>query len=538
MCQPLYPGTVPLGRLAFSGTGGPRPLTSTEATLDTPVPGVGGNIGTVSIRTPLSPNDALWLNMDSPENLMVIEAVMWVDERLDVDRVRGVLQRRMVDRYPVFTWRPEPHESIVSIDHWVEDPTFDLDNHLSIHELPDAGGREEMKAFLEARMSEPLARDRPLWHAHVLQGSNFAALMMRFHHAMADGTALVRVLLDVTTESPDEESTGRLDLDRVHPADPPSPPEPTPPARARRGLRDRTTNTLTQLATLPLAAGVAATNAAASLLQMLDPDRPDSLASRLAAMALGTADAVDKLVVGTPPDVLFYGRPGVRKRADWGPAHDLDDVKRLARAGGATVNDVMLAAVSGGLRRYQMSRGEVPKDVVTLIPVNLRPLDQPLPPHLGNKWALVAAGLPLASPTAQARLSATKAQMDLIKRGPEALLTFGLSHAIGAVGAVTAMGSRTMVEFFCGKAIGVTTNVAGPTSARYLAGQEVMGILGWVPGASRLAVGVCIFSYNGQVRVGFKADAGIIPDVANLVAAYTEEMADMLAELPIVTKPA
>ncbi|MGB8022454.1 MAG: wax ester/triacylglycerol synthase domain-containing protein [Candidatus Nanopelagicales bacterium] len=486
----------------------------------------------MSTRTPLSPNDALWLNMDSPENLMVIETVMWVDQRLDADEVIRTLRRRMVDRYPVFTWRPEPHESLVSFDHWIEDPTFDIDNHISVHELPGAGGREEMQAFLESRMSEPLPRGRPLWHAHILQGRDFAAVMMRFHHAIADGTALVRVLLDVTTESPDEDPPGRLAQVRVHPADPPSDPEPTPTGRARRGLRDKTANALTQLATLPLAAGVAATNAAASLLQMLDPDRPDSLASRLAAMALGTADAVDKLVVGVPPDVLFYGRPGVVKRADWGPAHDLTEVKRIARAGGATVNDVMLAAVTGGLRRYQVSRGEVPRDVVTLIPVNLRPLDQPLPPHLGNKWALVAAGLPLSAPTARDRLRRTKAQMDLIKRGPEAMLTFGLSHAIGAVGAVTGLGSRAMVEFFCNKAIGVTTNVAGPTGPRYLAGQEVMGILGWVPGASRLSVGVCIFSYNGQVRVGFKADAGIIPDVANLVAAYAEEMADMLAELP------
>lgn len=489
----------------------------------------------MSARVALSPNDSLWLNMDSPTNLMVIEGVMWFDEPLEAEAVTRALQERMVDRYPVFTWRPE--HANVGLDHWVEDPDFDIDRHITHHRLKGDGGREAMRKYLQARMSEPLPRDRPLWQAYVLTGRNFGAVMLRFHHAIADGTALVRVLLDLTTDTPSgdaepEDALAALTASdpRNHPVEPSPSMGPAPTDRAHPGLRDRAGRRLFQLATFPVAAGVAATNSAVNLVHLLDPDHRGTFTGKLTDQVAGTADAVDKLLLGTHEDVLLFGQPGLDKRADWAPSYDLSDVKRVAKARGATVNDVMIAALAGALRRYVMARGEVPRDVVTMIPVNLRAMDEPLPIHLGNKFALVAIELPLTEPTPMARLAASKARMDVIKYGPEALLTFGLSHAIGAMGSVTETVSRRLTEFFSNKAIGVTTNVPGPTEVRYFAGQEMVGILGWVPGASHQTLGACIFSYNGMIRVGFKTDANVIPDVGNLVAAFNDEMADLFAE--------
>ena len=164
-----------------------------------------------------------------------------------------------------------------------------------------------------------------------------------------------------------------------------------------------------------------------------------------------------------------------------------------------------------------------------MIPVNLRPIDEPLPPALGNRFALVAIQLPVEAATPSERLDTAHARMEVIKAGPEVLLTFGIASAIGVVGTVTARVSRVTQEYFADKAIGVTTNVPGPQHPRYFAGQEVVGILGWVPGAANQALGVCIFSYNGQIRVGFKTDVKVIPDIANLVAAYSAEMEELLA---------
>ncbi|HEX6887729.1 MAG TPA: WS/DGAT domain-containing protein [Candidatus Nanopelagicales bacterium] len=495
-------------------------------------------------RVTLSPNDSLWLNMDTPENLMIIESVMWFAEPLDPEGVVATLQHRLVEPYPVFTWRPERAEGVVGSDHWVADPGFDVRQHVTFHDLGDAPGHDAIQRFLQQRMSEPLPRDRPLWQAHVLTGDGVSAVVLRFHHAIADGTALVRVLLGMTTETAEEgladlqAMTGRAHAapEDAHASPIPQPDaevhpvEPTPLERAHHGPFERARNAFSHLVTLPVAAGVVATNSAANLVHMLDPDTSGSWVSRLADQARGGADTLDKLIVGTAPDALPFGRPGIVKQADWAPGYDLGEVKRVAKARGATVNDVMLAALSGALRRYVLARGEVPQDVVTMIPVNLRPWDAPLPAHLGNKFALVALELPLAAPTPAARLAEAKARMDVVKQGPEALVTFGLAHAIGSVGAVTGTLSRQMIAYFGNKAFGVTTNVPGPPEPRYFAGREMVGVLGWVPGASHQTLGVCIFSYNGSIRVGFKADVAVIPDVEQLVAAFDEEMADIIAE--------
>jgi WS/DGAT/MGAT family acyltransferase len=494
----------------------------------------------MTTKVALSPNDSLWLNMDTPENLMIIESIMWFDEPLDRRAVLDTLHERLIGPYPVFTWRPEFSPVPGGQDHWVADPAFALEDHVTFHDLHGDDGHAAIQQFLEQRMGEPLPRTRPLWHAHVLSGAGAHAIVMRFHHAIADGTALVRVLLDLTTEHPSGEGTA----DAVPRSVPGPGSRPTtadrapvasdPPSleRLHQSRRERAAGALSHLVTWPLAAGVAATNTAADLIDTLDADHDNSLIRRVAGQARGTADAVDKLLVGTTPDALPFGRPGVAKSADWGPPYPLAEIKQVARSRGATVNDVMMAALSGALRRYVIAHGEVPRDVVTMIPVNLRPWDAPLPEHLGNKFALVAFELPLGQPTPGARLATAKTRMDVIKQGPEAMLTFGLAHAIGSLGAVTGTLSRQMTAFFGNKAFGVTTNVPGPTSARYFAGRELVGVLGWVPGASHQTLGACIFSYNGQVRVGFKADSTVIPDVANLVAALDEEMADLFAEAP------
>ncbi len=483
--------------------------------------------------TKLSANDTLWLNMDSPENLMVIETVMWFHHRLDPDAVIQAVQERVVDKYPVFHWKPRFSDSVGGRDEWVDDPDFDIRKQITVHELGGDGGRVALQEFLEARFPEPIDRDGPLWRAYILEGEEFGAVMIRFHHAIGDGTALSRVLIEMTTDSPDEGfDYPDVPDDRLHPADAPPEAEQFPTERTARRKRDRALHAATAVATLPVAAGVKVTTGASRLLEMLDLDREGSMVAKVADQSVGTADTLDKLLVSNPPDLALFGVAGVAKRADWAPAHDLAVVKRAAKTRGGTVNDLMLAGVAGGIRRYLEGRGEPLADVMTMIPVNLRPVDEPLPPFLGNRFALVAFMLPVEAQTAVERLDASHERMEVIKSGPEVLLTFGITNALGLVGTYTSRVSRTVQEYFGNKAVGVTTNVPGPQHPRYLAGQEMVGILGWVPGAANQTLGVCIFSYNHEIRVGFKTDVKAVPDIANLVAAYAAEMAELLALAP------
>ena len=183
-----------------------------------------------------------------------------------------------------------------------------------------------------------------------------------------------------------------------------------------------------------------------------------------------------------------------------------------------------MSAVAGALEDYQRLHGQEPVDLVTMVPVNVRPLDEPLPPELGNRFALVFLGFPSATSAPLARLAETKRRMDWLKQSPEAALTLGIINVLG----LTTTGlERRLVDFFANKAIGVTTNVAGPTQQRFLAGVPMTGALGWVPGSGNHTVGVCIFTYAGTVRVGFMVDVATVPDPEALLGAFEVEVATL-----------
>jgi WS/DGAT/MGAT family acyltransferase len=248
---------------------------------------------------------------------------------------------------------------------------------------------------------------------------------------------------------------------------------------------------------------------------------------RAAGVAQQTGHVAQKLLFGHNPQTPIGGEPGIRKHAVWSQALPLEDLKHLGRMSGATLNDVLMCAVAGAIGRYLVDHGGAAVDLTTMVPVNVRPAGEPLPRELGNRFALVLFTFPSSIAAPLHRLAETKQRMDEIKHSPERVLTLGLISAIGRSGAEL---ERSLVNFFAGKAIGVTTNVAGPTTPRYVAGTKVTGILGWVPESGRQTLGVCIFTYAGTVRVGFKVDAERVPDSDKLVHAFEQEV-DHLTEL-------
>jgi len=250
-----------------------------------------------------------------------------------------------------------------------------------------------------------------------------------------------------------------------------------------------------------------------------------SLAKDILELGWRTGKIADKLLLGYNPETPFSGEPGVDKRAVWSGPRTVDDVKRVGRITGSTVNDVLVAAVSGAVNTYLRDQGADPVDLTTMVPVNVRPPDQPLPRELGNQSALVFLKLPTGLSHPLQRVAESKRRMDSIKISPEALITFGLNTLIGRAEPHV---SKSIVNFFSNKAIGVTTNVIGPQHQRYLAGAPITGVVSWVPGSGRQTLGVCIFSIAGTVRVGFKVDAATLPDAETLVHAFDEDMDHLL----------
>jgi len=436
-------------------------------------------------RRTIDPVDTIWLNMDRADNLMVIESLMTTSGRLDRDRLAAVIEERVVSRYPVFRQRPGRAVLPGLLPRWEDDPEFDLARHLHVGELPAPGGDGALQEYIAGQLDRPLPRDRPLWEVHLLQGyGGGSAVYSRLHHSLADGIALTQVLLSLTDASPE----GTLVVDDAHPAH---------------------HHSVVELGSHLVGS-------------VLSPWRAFSTTRQAISLTLQTTGVATKLLLAPRPSSSITGKPGPRKRAVWGHAVPLAAIKETAHGTGTTVNDVVVAALAGALSTYQVEHGDEPIDVPTMVPVNLRPDDQPLPEELGNRFALVLLTLPSGLRTPFERLAETTRRMSAIKDSPEAWLTFGMIRGIGRTGPTM---ERYLVDFFANKATGVTTNVPGPATPCYLAGERVVAMLGWAPESGRQTLGTCIFSYDGRLHVGFKVDTATIADPEALVTAFDAELA-------------
>lgn len=439
----------------------------------------------------VDPVDAIWLGMDRTENLMVIDCVLFLDGPVDRERFEAVVQRRLVDVYPVFSRHPVTPRGRRARARWRDVPDLRVSDHIREVRLPTPGDDAALQRYVGQFLATPLPRDRPLWEIHLVDGlDEGTAIYVRLHHALADGIALTQVLLSLTDETTD----GDLD------------------GSDRRPVKHHVLGDVVQ----------AARRVAPEVPRMLAPARVRSGVVSGVRMAISGVGVLRKLLLTRNPASAVAGEVGAHKTAVWSDPVDLQLVKDIARSSGATLNDVLVSALAGALERYQLDHGGRPVDIPTMIPVNLRPMHLPLPRELGNRFALVLLLLPSGLETAVDRLAETKRRMDRIKRSPEPAITFALILGIGRLGARL---STMLVGFFAGKASGVTTNVPGPREPRYLAGTRITSLLGWVPGSGDQTLGTCIFTYAGTVRVGFKADTRVIPDPERILEAFHAEIA-------------
>ena len=453
---------------------------------------------------PMGSADAAWLHMDRPQNLMVINGVFWFDEPVDWERLRAVLEERLVRPFPRFRQRVSDPRLGLGTTHWEDDAAFDLDLHLHRVALPAPGDRAALQAFVADRMVVPLDRSRPLWEFHLIDGYGAGcAVLARMHHAIADGIALARVLFSLT----DERASGSAD-----------------PGIADAPQRGRLGGLLGPAASaLALGRGVAGAVLHESLEVAAHP-------RHVADLARTTGDDVRTLakVLRARPDAdtVLRGSAGIAERVAWADPFALDPVREAAHARGATINDVLVAAMTGALRDYLLDRDSLVDEIHAIVPFNLRPLDAPLPRELGNRFGLVTLPLPVGIPDRDERLAAVMRAMGRIKTSPEGPISYAV---LSAIGVTPAQVEAALVGIFSGVGSTVLTNVPGPRETVYLAGSPVRGVLVWAPVSGDLAMSVSIFSYAGEVTVGLMTDGGLVPDPEAIVAAFGTELAALTA---------
>lgn len=448
--------------------------------------------------------DAAWLHMDRPTNLMVVNALMWFDGPLDVERVRAIVRERLVGQFPRFRQRIADPPLGLGLPSWKDEPAFDLDLHVHRLALPAPGDDATLQELVGDLMVMPLDRSKPLWHMYVIEGYGAGtALLTRMHHCIADGIALTRVLLSLTDEQPDAGLGPPLQTTGGH-------------GRA-------------EALAAPVRTGVHVAEAALHEGFELAA-HPRSELPGLLGRVVGDGRALAKLLL-TGPDAksVFRGELGVARRVRWTERIPLDDVKAIGHATHTTVNDVLLAAVSGALHRYLAAHGDEVEEIRAMVPFNLRPLDVPLPRELGNRFGLVYLALPVGPATPAERLADVHRRMDGIKHSPEGAMSYLI---LGILGSTPVPIEQRLIDVFAPKTTAVMTNVPGPRQPIYFAGSKVAGILGWVPASGSIGVGLSIFSYDGGVRIGLQVDAGLVPDPETIIAAIGEELAALAPRRP------
>jgi len=474
----------------------------------------------------MSAQDALWLTMDRPNNLMVIDGVMLFDSSPSWDELVRATNERVLDRFPVFRSR-----ALLSEGGWVwqRDEHFHLDRHLHRVSLPAPAGMQELEAYVAEQRARPLDRDRPLWEITLVEsvelddGRQGAALVCRFHHAIADGVRLTQVMLSLCDTS---------DPHVVAMVARPGPP--SSPARIVASLLGATREAIADAAR---AVARGATTLARDTRHALESGwevggellrSPGRLIDVFEAMGLdnrfaNTTGSVAKLALrGSTVRTVWSGTPGLRKVVAWSPPLPLDEVKAVGRTYDASVNDVLLTAVAGGLRRYLQARDVDDVDEIEwMVPVNLVPIAENLPEDLGNFFALVMAVLPLHPTDPVERLKRTSARMDRIKRSEEPIITFGVQRGISVAPRPV---STALTDFFANKAVGVLTNVPGPRAPLTFAGAGVHQVIGFAPSSGDQPMTCTIFSYAGTVTIGFATDATLLPDVHELVEGTVAEL--------------
>ena len=470
---------------------------------------VSGTLGLSGER--MTKVDTAWLRMDSESNLMMIVGVWILRPGITIDALRERIESKWL-KYDRFLQRVEEDAAGAT---WIKDADFDIERQVVAEKLKRKPKQTDQDA-LQERVGElamkPLDRKHPLWQFHLIE--NYAgpegkgsALIIRIHHCIADGIALISVmntLVDGGAPPPERKSKAE-----------------------RGGAEDWIADTLLKPFTqLTVKALGAAGEGAASALHMLS-DPKSGMAGSMDMAKVGYQLVSDLAAMALMPDdskTRLKGKPGNTKRAAWCQPIPLNEVKAVGKALNASVNDVLLSCVAGAIGEYLKSKGDDPsgQEIRAMVPVNLRPMEQAY--KLGNRFGLAPLVLPIGVDNPIERVYEVRRRMNHLKGSFQPLVAFSL---LAVAGLLIKPAQDAMLNLFNKKTTAVMTNVPGPKDKLKFCGSTLEENMFWVPQTGDVGLGVSILSYGGGVQFGVITDTKLCPDPQSIIDEFEPEFAKL-----------
>jgi diacylglycerol O-acyltransferase / wax synthase len=447
--------------------------------------------------------DASFLYLEEPDTPMHVGGVLILEApQGGVDALAALVEARL-PLVPRYRQRVAEVPGHLANPVWVDDPEFDIAYHVRRNGLPRPGTEAQLLDLVSRLTSRTLDRTRPLWEVYLVEGlsDGRVAVVTKTHPALVDGLSAIdigQVLLDVDPDAPAPEAG------EWRPRQPPN-------------AAQLVWQALDEYARRPSAVVDAARGALTDVR---------STAARLTGVAGGLLRTARKTLLPAPNSPL--NAPVGRQRRVAVARADLDDIKRIRKAQGGTVNDVLLTVVTGALREWLLSRGEpvvAGTAVRALVPVSM----QDEVPSGGNRVSSYLVDLPVGEPNPRVRLTRLSYAMRGIALhgqsvGADSLiaLTGFAPPTLHALGARAARGlSRRLFNL-------VVTNVPGPQFPLYAAGSRMLEVFPVVPLARGQGLSVGMTSYDGCVYFGLNAERDSVGDVDVLADLIEQEVGELV----------
>jgi diacylglycerol O-acyltransferase len=462
-------------------------------------------MSTPSLSRRLSSTDAAFLYAERDDAPMHIGAVAILDGDLDAAAYTRAIAAKL-ERLPRFLQKAVPAPFNLGHPTWELDSRFELGRHVFERRVPAPGGRAELFAAASEVFTGMLDRGKPLWELHVLRGleGGRSALVSKVHHAMVDGVGaneLVTTLFDLEPTKAPAAAPGASTGKKA---------DALPPLDAVWAGASATVDAWSRASLALLEAGRTFTTEQATVtFQALNETIPD---------------------LALPLRRLPWNRSGSRQRRLAGTEFSFAEGRAIRGALGGTVNDVVLAALAGGVARYCQRHGMAVagRAMRVLVPVNVRAAADKS--ALGNLVSLLPVSVPLDIDDPARRLRAIHSTTRVLKAARVAEGLHQIATLWGGVPAPIQAAFGAAGAFAPGPVFNlVCTNVPGPQIRLFALEHPVIAYYPAVPVGYQMGLGCAIYSYDQRLFIGLTADTAACPDVEVVLEAVEEAFYELRA---------